>query len=249
MVVMETVIVIKSDFKIIEIKNLSFQYENKIIFENLNLDIYKGSVFGLLGKNGVGKSTLINILMGYLKPVEGQCLIFNEPSHNISSNTKEKIALLHEGFISYDYMNISQVEEFLRPFYSKWETSIYFELIDLMGLDYNQKLHSLSFGQKSQVVLGCLFAQNAELLILDDYSMGLDAGYRRLFINYLKEYIKKRETTVLITSHVMNDLENLIDDMVIVQKGGRIHSDTMANFNKDKSTTFEDKFLDLVGLY
>ena len=98
-------------------------------------------------------------------------------------------------------------------------------------------------------MLGCLFAQNAELLILDDYSMGLDAGYRRLFINYLKEYIKKRETTVLITSHVMNDLENLIEDMIIVQKDGLIYKDTMKNFNKDKSTTFEDKFLDVVGLY
>ena len=249
MVVMEIVTVVKNDVKVIEIKNLSFQYDKKIIFKNLNLDINKGSVFGLLGKNGVGKSTLINILMGYLKPNEGKCLIFNEPSHNITAQTKEKIALLHEGFISYDYMSISQIEQFFKPFYKKWESSIFYELVDLMKLDYTQKLSSLSFGQKSQVVLGCLFAQNAELMILDDYSMGLDAGYRRLFNNYLKDYIQKKGTTVLITSHVMNDLENLIEDMIIVQKDGVIYKDTMKNFNKDKSTTFEDKFLDVVGLY
>lgn len=239
----------KNRKKIIEIKNLSHSYGDKMIYTDLNIDIYQGSVFGLLGKNGVGKSTLINILMGYLKPNSGECLIFGEDSHNLSSYTKEQIALLHEGFISYDYMSIKEIEKFFAPFYTKWDKSIFYDLVDLMGLDYSQKINSLSFGQKSQVVLGCLFAQDAKLLILDDYSMGLDAGYRRLFVDYLKEYIKGTNKTVLVTSHTMNDLENLIDDMAIVQKGGVIHLDTMANFNKDKSTTFEDKFLDFVGKY
>ncbi len=239
----------KNKKKIIEIKNLNHSYKNKLIYKDLNIDIYEGRVFGLLGKNGVGKSTLINILMGYLKPNSGQCLIFGEPSYNLSAKVKNKIALLHEGFISYDFMSIKQIEEFFAPFYKKWNKKIFYELVDLMGLDYNQKINSLSFGQKSQVVLGCLFAQDASLYILDDYSMGLDAGYRRLFVEYLKEYIKDTNKTVLITSHVMNDLENLIDDMVIVQKGGLIYKDTMANFNKDTSTSFEDKFLDLVGKY
>ena len=235
--------------KIIEIKNLSHSYGNKKIYEDLNINVYEGSVFGLLGKNGVGKSTLINILMGYLKPNGGECLIFDKPSHNLPSHVKEQIALLHEGFISYDYMSIEQIEKFFRAFYPRWEKKLFYDLVDLMSLDYSQKLSTLSFGQKSQVVLGCLFAQDAKLLILDDYSMGLDAGYRRLFTDYLKDYIKGTNKTVLVTSHTMSDLENLIDDMVIVQKGGLIHVDTMANFNKDKTTTFEDKFLDFVGKY
>lgn len=246
---MESATVAKSNEKVIEIKNLTHSYGKKLIYHNLNLDIYKGSVFGLLGKNGVGKSTLINILMGYIKPKRGKCLIYGEPSYNLSAKTKEKIALLYEGFISYDYMSIEQIEQFFRAFYPMWKKKLFYDLIDLMGLAYTQKLSTLSFGQKSQVVLGCLFAQDAELLILDDYSMGLDAGYRRLFVNYLKDYISTGDKTVLITSHVMSDLENLVDDMVIVQKGGDIHKDTMENFNKDKSSTFEDKFLDLVGLY
>jgi len=235
--------------KIIEIKNLNHSYGTHTIYQDLNLDVYKGSIFGLLGKNGVGKSTLINILMGYLQPTSGECLIFGEPSHDLSSRIKEQIALLHEGFIAYDYMTISQIERFFSAFYLKWDRKVFFDLVDLMSLEYSQKVNSLSFGQKSQVVLGCLFAQNAQLLILDDYSMGLDAGYRRLFVDYLKDYIKDTDKTVLITSHVMNDLENLIDDMVIVQKGGIIHKDTMGNFNKDATTTFEDKFLEFVGKY
>lgn len=227
---MESVIVGKNDKKIIQIKNLSHSYGKKIIYENLNLDIYKGSVFGLLGKNGVGKSTLINILMGYLKPKSGECLIFESPSHDLPSHIKEQIALLHEGFLAYDYMSIEQIENYFAPFYKRWNKKLFYDLVDLMKLKYTQKLSTLSFGQKSQVVLGCIFAQDAKLLILDDYSMGLDAGYRKLFIDYLKDYIKGSEKTVLITSHVMGDLVELIDDMLIIQRGGLIHKDTMENF-------------------
>jgi ABC-2 type transport system ATP-binding protein len=127
-------------------------------------------------------------------------------------------------------MTIEQIESYFAPFYPRWKKKLFYDLIDLMNLKYTQKLSTLSFGQKSQVVLGCIFAQDAKLLILDDYSMGLDAGYRKLFIDYLKDYIKGTDKTVLITSHVMSDLVNLIDDIAIVQGGGDVHHDTMDNF-------------------
>lgn len=215
---------------IIQIKDLSHSYGKKTIYDKLNLNIKEGSIYGILGKNGVGKSTLINILMGYLKPKNGECLIFGEPSHNLSTKTKENIALLHEGFVAYDYMTIKEYEKFYAPFYEKWNSSVFYDLVDLMKLNYNQKLSTLSFGQKSQVVLGAIFAQNAKLLILDDYSMGLDAGYRKLFIDYLKDYVKNINKTILITSHVMGDLVGLINDIAIVQRGGIVHQDTMDNF-------------------
>lgn len=214
----------------IKIKNLSYSYGKKQIYKNLSLDIEEGKIFGILGKNGVGKSTLINILMGFIKPKNGECLVLGEPSYNLSPKVKKQIGLLHEGFINYDFMNIEQIEKFFAPFYEKWDKKVFYELVDLMNLNYSQKLSSLSFGQKSQVILGLIFAQNPKLLIFDDYSMGLDAGYRKLFIQYLKEYIKKDKKTVLLTSHVMGDLTSLIDEMIIVQKGGLIYKDKMQNF-------------------
>ena len=215
---------------VINIKNLSHSYGKTKIYDKLNLQIKEGSIFAFLGKNGVGKSTLINILMGYIKPNEGECLIFTENSHNLSTQTKKDIALLYEGFISYDFMTIKEIERYFAPFYENWKKDIVYELITLMKLDFNQKISTLSFGQKSQVVLGLIFAQDAKLLILDDYSMGLDAGYRRLFIEYLKNYIEGTNKTVLITSHVMSDLVDLIDDMMIIQKGGNIYANSMQNF-------------------
>lgn len=215
---------------VINIKNLSHSYGKTKIYDKLNLQIKEGSIFAFLGKNGVGKSTLINILMGYIKPNEGECLIFTENSHNLSTQTKKDIALLYEGFISYDFMTIKEIERYFAPFYENWKKDIFYELITLMKLDFNQKISTLSFGQKSQVILGLIFAQDAKLLILDDYSMGLDAGYRRLFIEYLKNYIEGTNKTVLITSHVMSDLVDLIDDMMIIQKGGNIYANSMQNF-------------------
>lgn len=215
---------------IIQIKGLSHSYGNKVIYNNLNLDIEEGLVFGIFGKNGVGKSTLINILMGYLKPKEGKCLVLGEASYDLPVNIKSQIALLHEGFIAYDFMSIKQYENFFAPFYKNWDKKVFYDLVDLMDLSYNQKLSTLSYGQKSQVILGTLFAQNAKLLIFDDYSMGLDVGYRKLFIEYLKTYIKENKKTVLLTSHIMGDLVNLIDEMIVVQEGGKVYKDTMNNF-------------------
>lgn len=215
---------------IIEIKDLCHYYGKKCIYKDLSLNVEKGKIFGILGKNGVGKSTLINILMGYIKPRSGQCLVMGQPSHNLSADTKSQIGLLHEGFIAYDFMSIAQVERFFARFYPQWEKSLFYELVDLMDLSYKQKLSSLSYGQKSQVILGLLFAQNANLLIFDDYSMGLDAGYRKLFIEYLKDYVQKDSKTVLITSHIMGDLIHLIDEMIIVQRGGEVYKDTMRHF-------------------
>jgi len=215
---------------VIQIKNLSHSYGKKQIYQNLNLTIKAGTVFGLLGKNGVGKSTLINILMGYLEPSAGQCVVFGEPSHCLSANTRQRIALLYEGFISYDYMSIQQVERFFAPFYRRWRQEIFYDLIEMMDVQLEQKLSSLSFGQKSQVVLGLLFAQDADLLILDDYSMGLDAGYRCLFVDYLKNYIRDTNKTVLITSHVMSDLEKLVQQIAIVDRSTEVYQNRMSDF-------------------
>jgi len=207
---------------IVEVKNLSHYYGTKKIYENLNFEIQKGKVVGLLGKNGVGKTTLINILMGFLKPKSGECLIFGEPSYNISEETRKKIGLLHEGHQTFEFMNIEQIERFYSSFYEKWSKDTYYDLIELLNLPRNHKIANMSYGQRSQVVLGLIFAQNPELLVLDDYSMGLDAGYRRLFLDYLSDYVKEENKTVFVTSHIVQDLENFVDDIILLNRDGNI---------------------------
>lgn len=207
---------------VVEVKKLTHYYGNKKIYENLNFEVQRGKVVGLLGKNGVGKTTLINILMGFLKPKSGECLIFGEPSHSISEKARKKIGLLHEGHQTFEFMSIEQIEKFYSSFYENWRRDIYFDLIELLDLPKNHKISNMSYGQRSQVVLGLIFAQNPELLVLDDYSMGLDAGYRRLFLDYLSDFVKDGQKTVFVTSHIVQDLEELIDEIILLNRGGEI---------------------------
>jgi len=201
---------------VVQVKNLTHHYGKKCVFENMNFEIKQGSIFGLLGKNGTGKTTTINILNGFLEPTSGHCLVFGEDSHNLSPQTKARVGFLIEGHIQYSFMNIKQIEKYYSAFYSGWKKEAYWELMKKLQVTENQKISKMSCGQRSQVALGLLLAQNPDLLILDDYSMGLDAGYRRLFIDYLTEYIKAEGKTIFITSHIIQDLEHLLDYCVIL---------------------------------
>lgn len=216
---------------IIECKNLTHHYGKRKIFEDFSFCIPKGKIIGLLGKNGVGKSTTINILMGFLEPTSGECLVYSEKSHELTPETKARIGLLHEGHVQYDFMTIEQIEKYYSKFFPKtWKKELYYELVSKLNVPNNQIVRKLSCGQRSQVVLGLIFAQDAELLILDDYSMGLDVGYRSLFLEYLKEYVIKYEKTVLMTTHIMQNLENILDDIIILDTTQDILQDSLDNF-------------------
>jgi ABC-2 type transport system ATP-binding protein len=203
----------------IECKNLTHYYGKKLIYKDLSFNVEEGKILGLLGKNGTGKSTTINILNGFLQPSSGECLIYGENSQNISPETKIRIGFLIEGHIQYSFMNIHQIEKFYSGFYPKWNNKPYWELMSKLKVTPTQKISTMSCGQRSQVALGLILAQDPDLLILDDFSMGLDPGYRRLFIDYLREYAKAENKTIFTTSHIIQDMERLIDDVLIMDYG------------------------------
>ena len=205
--------------KIIECENITHYYGNRLIYENLSFDVEQGKVLGLLGKNGTGKTTIINILNGYLKPRSGVCRLFGEEMEHLSPLTKSKVGLLLEGHVQHAYFTVSQIEKFYSAFFPKWKKEAYYELLKKLQVLPSQKLSTMSCGQRSQVALGLLFAQDPELLILDDFSMGLDPGYRRLFVEYLREYASAENKTVFLTSHIIQDMELLIDDCMIMDYG------------------------------
>jgi len=113
-------------------------------------------------------------------------------------------------------MNIKQIEKFYSGFYPRWKSAAYWELISKLDVSPRQKISTMSCGQRSQVALGLILAQDPDLLILDDFSMGLDPGYRRLFVDYLREYAKAENKTIFTTSHIIQDMERLIDDLLII---------------------------------
>ena len=205
---------------VISVKNLTQRYgKGRIIYSDLSFDVPKGRILGLLGKNGTGKTTTINILMGYLRPQSGECRIFGESITQMRPETRARIALLIEGHVQYAFMTIAQIEKFYSKFYPKWNRDAYYELMKKLKVSPNQRISTMSCGQRSQVALGLILAQNADLLVLDDFSLGLDPGYRRLFIDYLREFAKAEDKTVFMTSHIIQDLERLVDDCIILDYG------------------------------
>ena len=189
---------------IIECNNLTHYYGKRLIYENLSFTVPKGRILGLLGKNGTGKTTTINILSGYLKPRSGEC----------------RIGLLIEGHVQYQFMTINEIEKFYAAFYpGQWKKEAYYELMNKLKVATGQRISRMSCGQRSQVALGLILAQNPELLVLDDFSLGLDPGYRRLFVDYLRDYARSEGKTVFLTSHIIQDMERLVDDCIIMDYG------------------------------
>ena len=205
---------------IIECNNLTHYYGERMIYDNLSFNVPKGRILGLLGKNGTGKTTTINILSGYLKPRKGECKIFGQNIQTMPASARRNIGLLIEGHVQYQFMTIQEIEKFYAAFYPKqWKKEAYYDLINKLKIAPGQRINRMSCGQRSQVALGLIMAQNPELLILDDFSLGLDPGYRRLFVDYLRDYANSENKTVFLTSHIIQDMERLIDDCIIMDYG------------------------------
>lgn len=224
---------------IIQCENITHYYGKRLIYENLNFEVPRGKILGLLGKNGTGKTTIINILNGYLKPRSGVCRLFGETMENISPATKARVGLLLEGHIQHSFFNVEQIEKYYSKFFPNWKRDAYYELLKKLQVSKTQKLSTMSCGQRSQVALGLLFAQDPELMILDDFSMGLDPGYRRLFVEHLKEFATAEGKTIFLTSHIIQDMERLIDDCIILDYGRiLLHKPTTEIMNNFHRFTF-----------
>lgn len=205
---------------IIECKNLTHYYGKRMIYENLSFNVPQGRILGLLGKNGTGKTTTINILSGYLKPRSGECRIFGQEIQTMDPALRRQIGLLIEGHVQYQFMSIAQIEKFYAAFYpGQWRKEAYYELMNKLKVAPGQRISRMSCGQRSQVALGLILAQNPELLVLDDFSLGLDPGYRRLFVDYLRDYARSENKTVFLTSHIIQDMERLVDDCILMDYG------------------------------
>lgn len=203
----------------IEVDHLCHRYKGRDVYEDLSFSVPVGGICGLLGKNGQGKTTLVNILMGFLRPSGGRCLVLGEDSHALTPALRRRVGLLHEGHLAYEFMTIAQTERFYRGCYPGWRAEVFFNLVNRMGLPPSHRVGNMSCGQRSQVVLGVIMAQDPDLLILDDYSMGLDAGYRRLFLDVLHDFVARGDKTIFVTSHIVQDLEQLVDRMIFLDQG------------------------------
>ncbi len=199
----------------IQIENLTYRYSNKkILFNGLNLTLLPGKVYGLLGKNGAGKSSLIKNIAGLLFPTKGKCTVNNrEPGNRETSFLEEMFFIPEECELPALYM--ADFIDVYAPFYPSFSKEKFAGYLKIFNVSYDSHLKRLSFGQKKKTYIAFAIAANTRLLIMDEPTNGLDIPSKLQFRNIVANADRSDKITI-ISTHQVRDLDDLISSIIII---------------------------------
>lgn len=228
---------------IIEIKGLTKSYFNKKALNNISLDIKKGKVVGILGPNGSGKTTLIKIITGILRETQGEVLIDgNKPG----VTTKSIVSYLPDRNFLYNWMNIQEAINFYKDFYKDFDENKAYELLSFMKLDRNMKINALSKGMTEKLNLTLVLSRNAKVYVLDEPIAGVDPVARDQILDaIIKNY--NEDSTMLITTHLVRDMENIFDDVVFLREGEIYMQGNAESLREEKGMQIDDLYKEIFG--
>ena len=199
----------------IEIKNLSFAYDKKQpVLRSLNLNIHEGGIYGLLGQNGVGKSTLLHLLCGLLTPSDGEILFDGENVRLRRPSTLSETFIVPEEF-NLPAITMAQYCKFNAPFYPKFSIDDLKDNLALFDLNVNDNLAILSMGQKKKAFMCFALACNTKLLIMDEPTNGLDIPNKVQFRRFIASHMSD-DRIIIISTHQVHDIELLLDHVIIL---------------------------------
>lgn len=195
---------------------------------NVTLEIPKGRITGLVGKNGAGKSTVIKSILGLIAPDSGSVTVFGKEAAKLSPADKQQIgaALSDSGFSSY--LTPKDCGKILDKMYDDFDRQAFSEVCKKYGLPENKPIRNFSTGMKAKMRVLTALSHNAKLIIMDEPTAGMDVEARNEILDILRSYLENREdSSVLITSHIASDLEGLCDDIYLIHQGKiLLHEDT-----------------------
>lgn len=204
---------------VLECKNLTKSYKsNHPVLKDFNLEIPSGKIIGLLGPNGCGKSTLMKLVCGLLQPDSGEILVGGNP---IGANSKALISYLPERTYFNSWMKVSQLITFFEEFYADFDRVKAYRLLSDLNIDPNAKLKTLSKGTKEKVQLILVMSRNAMLYLLDEPIAGVDPAAREYILSTIVSNYNPA-ASIIITTHLITDVEQVLDDFVFLGFGGQI---------------------------
>jgi len=204
---------------IVRIENLRRHFGEHAALDGVTLDIPRGSVFGLVGENGAGKTTLIRHLLGLLQPQQGSVTVFGLTPTEDPVGVLGKIGYLSENRDLPDWMSVAQFMNYSQAFYPNWDESYAEELHEMFELRSNQKIKSLSRGQRARVGLIAALAHRPEFLVLDEPSSGLDTIVRHDILTAIIRTVADEGRTVLFSSHLLDEVERVADQVGMLHDG------------------------------
>ena len=224
--------------ELLEIKNLSKEYENKKALDNVNLKITSGKIVGLLGKNGAGKSTLIKLINDLLTPSSGEILVKGK---KIGVDSKKVISYLPERTYLNKQMKVSEVISYFEDFYDDFDSKKAKRLLKDLDLDINQKLTKMSKGMQEKVQLVLVMSRNADLYILDEPLGGVDPATRDYILDTILSNFKEN-ASVIISTHLISDIERILDEVVFIDKGKIILQSDADKLRKKENGSIDEIF-------
>lgn len=208
----------------VQIRGLTRSFGRVEVLRGVDLEIPSGSVVGLLGRNGEGKSTLLKCLLGLLRRNAGEVSVFGRDSWELDADTKARIGYVPQDVDLHGWFTVEETLNYVGSFYPLWNPTFVADTARAWGLDLASKVKTLSRGQTQKLGILLALGHEPELLVLDEPAASLDPSSRREFLSAVLERVADLDQTVLFSTHITSDVER-IADRVAVLKGGRIRLD------------------------
>lgn len=204
---------------VLQIKNLRKQFAAKEVLHGIDLQIDRGTVLGVLGANGCGKTTLIKCALGLLRPTSGESTVFGENSWDLSASAKSRLGYVAQEVTSYPWMRVRQVIAYTAAFYPRWNGPFVSSLCERWHVPLEDRVGALSTGQLQTVGIILALGHEPEFLVLDEPVASLDPSARRQFLRTLLESLENERQTILFSTHITSDLERVAQRVVILSDG------------------------------
>lgn len=215
---------------VIETEGLDLCYGRRKALNKLTLRIPRGRIHAIVGANGAGKSSLFRVLLGIQSPNAGRATILGHDCTRLTELERSRIGFVNEEHSLPAWLRVDELVAMQRRLYPKWEERRYRSIVDHFHVLPDQRIGNLSRGERAGVNLAMALAQNPELLILDEPTLGLDVVAKRAFLEAVLNSLDDGDTTIIYCSHQMDEIERLADNLIILERGELKHMSAPEEF-------------------
>lgn len=208
----------------IEINGLTKRYDG-FTLDNVSLAVPRGSIMGFVGQNGAGKTTTIHALLGINRPDSGSIKLFGQTLVKNEAAIKSRIAVVFDELPFHECLNALQLDKIMRELYPKWDSGVFAAYLERFSLPGKKKFSQLSKGMKMKLQIAAALSHDAELLIMDEATSGLDPVVRSEMLDVFLEFIADEGHSILMSSHITSDLERIADSITFIHGGKILLSD------------------------
>ena len=224
--------------ELLECKNIYKDYDKKQVLKDINLKIPRGKIIGLLGKNGMGKTTLIKLINDLLTPTSGEILVNGK---NIGIESKRIISYLPERTYLDKSMTIKQTLKYFTDFYDNFDIEKAKRLIKDLDLEIDTKISKMSKGMQEKLQLILVMSRNVELYILDEPLGGVDPATRDYILDTILNNFNE-DASVIISTHLISDIERILDEVIFIDKGKIILSSNADKLREKEKESIDEIF-------